>query len=636
MRTRTARPLLAGIAMGLAGMATVIGGLVLTLSEQRAQVAAPASILRNVEIVAASSAEAAINFDYQLAPGSSYGSVRFTVWPTECTAVRARLNFVPSAATSAQSGSMRGSDAPRIALAQPATCSSDTVQIFAVRESDGQQVYNELAAVPLRLVLAAAVAAAPATALPPAPSALPSATDLPASATAAPATSSPQPTATLPASATALAQASATAQPTATVKPSATPQPSATATATNIVPTAPTAAPTLQAGGKPAGSGATPTSALLAAAAGTPAAPSTTVCVHPPTWVPYIIQAGDILMALAERSNISVAELQRTNCIISEKIYAGFTIYLPPGPTPTKTATPLPSATRTATLVPTASATPLPSSTPPPSATAPPTSTATPTATVTPTATALPSHTPTATATAPPSRTPTATALPTKTAVPPVVLARSNGVPVRAAQRGAPAIDGNLSDWGSLPYSAGSIAFGAASWNGAGDLSGSFNIAWDAANLYIAVQVVDDVHAQRQTGSNIFKGDSIELLLDTSLAADFASTNMGSDDFQVGISPGDLSGRTVAAQIYRWYPQANAGAVAGSVAAQADGAGYRLEAAIPWSALGAKPAAGASFGFALSLSDNDDPAASLQQSLVSNIGTRKLTNPTTWGMLFLD
>ena len=96
MRTRTARPLLAGIAMGLAGMATVIGGLVLTLSEQRAQVAAPASILRNVEIVAASSAEAAINFDYQLAPGSSYGSVRFTVWPTECTAVRARRSAANS------------------------------------------------------------------------------------------------------------------------------------------------------------------------------------------------------------------------------------------------------------------------------------------------------------------------------------------------------------------------------------------------------------------------------------------------------------------------------------------------------------------------------------------------------------
>ena len=320
MRTLVVRPLLAGIALGLAGVATVIGGLLLTLSEQRAPVAAPASIFRNVEIVAVSSSEAAINFDFQLAPGSNYGSIRFAARPTQCTDIWNRLSFAPSAASSAQSGSMRGSNALRIVLAQPGTCRSDTVEIFVVRESDKQQVYQEQAALPLRLALAAAVAAVPATALPPAPSP----TAVPASATAAAptvaATSSPEPTATVPASATATAQASKTA----TAAPTKTAQPTKKAGSTATV------------------RAATPTSAVLAAAAATSATPAATAtaCVHPPTWVPHTIQSSDFLIMLAERSNISVKELQRANCIITEKIYLGFTIYLPPTPTPTKAAAP--------------------------------------------------------------------------------------------------------------------------------------------------------------------------------------------------------------------------------------------------------------------------------------------------------
>ena len=328
MRTLVVRPLLAGIALGLAGVATVIGGLLLTLSEQRAPVAAPASIFRNVEIVAVSSSEAAINFDFQLAPGSNYGSIRFAARPTQCTDIWNRLGFTPSAASSAQSGSMRGSNALRIVLAQPGTCRSDTVEIFVVRESDKQQVYQEQAALPLRLALAAAVAAVPATALPPAPSP----TAVPASATAAAptvaATSSPEPTATVPASATATAQASKTA--------TTAPTKAATAAPTK------TAQPTKKAGSTATVRAATPTSAVLAAAAATSASPAATAtaCVHPPNWVPYTIQASDFLIMLAERSNISLKELQRANCIVTEKIYLGFTIYLPPTASPTKAAAP--------------------------------------------------------------------------------------------------------------------------------------------------------------------------------------------------------------------------------------------------------------------------------------------------------
>jgi len=48
----------------------------------------------------------------------------------------------------------------------------------------------------------------------------------------------------------------------------------------------------------------------------------------------------------------------------------------------------------------------------------------------------------------------------------------------------------------------------------------------------------DDVFVQNQTGELIFKGDSLELLFDTNLAADSHSVLANSDDYQLGISPG--------------------------------------------------------------------------------------------------
>jgi hypothetical protein len=63
--------------------------------------------------------------------------------------------------------------------------------------------------------------------------------------------------------------------------------------------------------------------------------------------------------------------------------------------------------------------------------------------------------------------------------------------------------------------------------------------------------------------------------------------------------------------------------------------GYNLEAMIPWTVFGVTPDAGDRFGFALSISDNDLTGAPVQQSLVSSVSTRTLTNPTTWGTLIL-
>ena len=58
---------------------------------------------------------------------------------------------------------------------------------------------------------------------------------------------------------------------------------------------------------------------------------------------------------------------------------------------------------------------------------------------------------------------------------------------------------------------------------------------------------------------------------------------------------------------------------------------WRMEAAIPWNVFETKPTAGQHMGFAISISDDDTPGTTEQQSMVSNVGTRRLTDPTTWG-----
>ena len=63
---------------------------------------------------------------------------------------------------------------------------------------------------------------------------------------------------------------------------------------------------------------------------------------------------------------------------------------------------------------------------------------------------------------------------------------------------------------------------------------------------------------------------------------------------------------------------------------------YRIEAAIPWSVFELTPAAGRHYGFALSVSDNDNGDENVQQSMVSNISGRHLTDPTSWGDFRLD
>jgi hypothetical protein len=199
----------------------------------------------------------------------------------------------------------------------------------------------------------------------------------------------------------------------------------------------------------------------------------------------------------------------------------------------------------------------------------------------------------------------------------------------------APVVDGNLEDWrvASIPVS--SVVYGAGNVSGAQDLSGEAYVGWDEDFLYLGVRVVDETYAQGASGDDLYLGDSVEVLIDTRLADDFFVADLSPDDFQLGVSPGSPSPGTNS-QAYLWYPRSVEGARAQvNIGAQATGDGYQVELAVPWSVFELSPQAGQRFGFAFSISDNDLTGSDVQQSMVSSVATRRLTNPTTWGNLVL-
>src|ERR1051326_5292531 len=132
---------------------------------------------------------------------------------------------------------------------------------------------------------------------------------------------------------------------------------------------------------------------------------------------------------------------------------------------------------------------------------------------------------------------PSTLVLPTPTSAPPTIppstivlstpspaiggLTRPNGVPVHASPRATPpTIDGDLGDWSEFPYLINQPVYKPENWSGVNDQSATFALAWDGNALYLGVQVVDDVHVQTQHGENLFKGDSLEMLLDANLSGD--------------------------------------------------------------------------------------------------------------------
>jgi hypothetical protein len=202
---------------------------------------------------------------------------------------------------------------------------------------------------------------------------------------------------------------------------------------------------------------------------------------------------------------------------------------------------------------------------------------------------------------------------------------------------GSPAtIDGDLSEWSATAYVANqALSYANSNWSGASDLSATYYLSWDSDYLYLAVQRIDDTFVQVSTGRYMYRGDDVEIQLDADLAGDYASATLSSDDFQIGLSPGNFG--TLDPEAHLWFPRSLESALTNvDLKAIKSNGGYQLEARIPWSIFGITPQEGDRFGFALSLSDNDSPGVATWQSMVSSVTTRRVANPTTWGTLVLE
>ena len=228
------------------------------------------------------------------------------------------------------------------------------------------------------------------------------------------------------------------------------------------------------------------------------------------------------------------------------------------------------------------------------------------------------------------------TAPPTLTAGPATatLAGRPGGAFSAAYFASPPTLDGNWDEWPGKTYAAAAVVYGQRETSA--DLESSFRVGWDYQYLYVAAKVRDDRYAQNASGADLYKGDSLEILLDSNLWDDFGSAQLSGDDFQLGISAG-RGGVDGTREAYLWFPSGLAGGQSKvKIGAAAFEEGYRVEAAVPWSVFGVTPGPGVKVGFAFSVSDNDNVDQNVQQTMVSGTAGRKLTNPTTWGVLTLQ
>jgi hypothetical protein len=198
-------------------------------------------------------------------------------------------------------------------------------------------------------------------------------------------------------------------------------------------------------------------------------------------------------------------------------------------------------------------------------------------------------------------------------------------------------IDGDVAEWGDFPSPASVFTVHTiAGWDGSDDVSAFWRLAWDDQFLWVMALVVDDMHVQTQSGNQIFRGDSLELQLDTrrDLYRDYHSPAT----FQIVLSPGDFAALPPSAFRFRGQESGQMRDAPGhniAVAARKSADGYVLEAAIPWSDLAMQPQPGLILGVALNVNDNDTPGSARQEVMKSHISTRTFGNPRTWGTLIL-
>lgn len=173
-------------------------------------------------------------------------------------------------------------------------------------------------------------------------------------------------------------------------------------------------------------------------------------------------------------------------------------------------------------------------------------------------------------------------------------------------------------------------------WDGTFDVSATWKLAYDDRFLYGYVEVIDDTIAQTESARTAYRGDSLELEIDT--LGDAAERSQP-DDYQYIISPGNFS--DIAAGIFRF--RGSNGAMVddwgtnGQVLSQRSADGYAIAFRIPWFDVRypGVPQAGSPMNIALNVNDNDQIGEPAQEIMISHVPSRRWSQPATWGTVTL-
>jgi hypothetical protein len=159
-----------------------------------------------------------------------------------------------------------------------------------------------------------------------------------------------------------------------------------------------------------------------------------------------------------------------------------------------------------------------------------------------------------------------------------------------------PVIDGNEDDvWSAAPrYKIANVIYSPPS--SPNDLSADFKAMWDENNLYVLVDVTDDILRHDSTPDNWYQDDSVEVYID----ADNSKSNKYDDDDAQYHFDWDKTNPTMGRHNEHGRMENIEFAMVTTEK------GYRTEIKFPWATLGRKPSVGASIGLDVHVNDDDD------------------------------
>jgi len=210
---------------------------------------------------------------------------------------------------------------------------------------------------------------------------------------------------------------------------------------------------------------------------------------------------------------------------------------------------------------------------------------------------------------------------------------KTNGYPKICLKTEDPIIiDGTTENWEDFDsFSAFKATFKPEALTSSTDLSGRFYSAWNNENLYLIMDVTDDVLTTLGKDEDIQKGDGLLFSIDTNLYGDINIRILDADDYQLFISPGNFS--NINSQVKTIVPEQYE--LTGiNIASTRKVGGYYIELKIPWIQLGIQnPQDEMVFGFNLDILDTDHLGE--HELIISSSPRANSQDALTFGTLIL-